>query len=104
MGVGDRVHREHAREALPDDLRAEFQDLSDWVHRLIERYRGSIKVRIIDAASIEGVWKSLRHRVRKYPTVVVDGRFKQIGTNFPALEPLIEERVHARGEEGPGTQ
>lgn len=96
MGIGDRVHREHAREALPDDLRAEFQDLSDWVHGLMERHGSDLKVRIIDAASIEGFWKSVRHRASRYPTVIIDHTYKRTGSDFEQLEPIIEERLSAR--------
>jgi hypothetical protein len=90
MGVGDRIHREQARDALPDDLREEYAAVSDWVHELIERHGKRIKVRVIDAASIEGFWKSIRHGVRKYPTVIVEGKEKRSGADWPSLDPLID--------------
>jgi hypothetical protein len=93
--LGDRVQREEARESLPEDLREQFQDISDWIHGLVERYEGRIDIKVVDAASIEGVWKSLRHRVRKYPAVVVGGKETRIGVDFRALEPVIERYVEA---------
>jgi hypothetical protein len=97
-GFGDAVRREEARSALPPDLREEFQRLSNWVHALWMRYGRSIQVRVIDAASLEGVWKSFRYRVRKYPAVVVGRREVRVGPEFESVEPIIERYVAmARG-------
>ena len=38
MGIGEKLRREEAAAALPDDLARDFQALSDWVHRLLERF------------------------------------------------------------------
>jgi hypothetical protein len=43
------------------------------VHEQRERHGDRIQVRVVDAASIEGVWKSLRHRLRRYPSFIVEG-------------------------------
>jgi hypothetical protein len=93
--IGESVHREQARAALPDDLREQFQDVSNWVHDLAERFGDRIRVKVVDAASIEGVLKSLRYRVRKYPAVIVARKDKQVGTDFQALTPVIEKHVAA---------
>jgi hypothetical protein len=93
MGIGDQVHREHAREALPEDLRHEYGLLSDWVHDLIERYGSTIKIRVVDAASIEGFFKSLKYRARRYPAVIVDGSHVHTGADFHALDPVIQQEV-----------
>lgn len=94
MGLGERIHRAEARDALPDDLAAEFQRVSDWVHGLIARHGPRVAISVIDAASIEGVWKSLRHRVRRYPAVIVGGKPTQ-GHDFAALDRLVDERLAA---------
>ena len=86
MGIGERLRRHEAAEALPDDLSREYQVVSDWVHRL--------------AASIRGVLSSLRHRVGRYPAVIVDGQEKRVGLDFAALDPLIDRRVAAAREAG----
>jgi hypothetical protein len=93
MGLGERLRREEAKSALPDDLAREFQELSDWVRRQGERHGGRVHVRIIDAASLEGVLASLRHRVFRYPAVIVDGREKQSGVELRAAEQIIERHV-----------
>jgi hypothetical protein len=93
MGVGERIHREQAAESLPEELRHEFDALSLWAHGLIERYGQRIRLRVVDAASVEGFWKSLRYGVRRYPAVVVDGTEKHIGTDLESVWPAIERRV-----------
>jgi hypothetical protein len=95
VGFSDAVQKEQAREALPPDLREEFQRLSTWVHSLWMRYGRRIRVHVVDAASLEGVWKSFRHRVRRYPAVVVGGQVALIGSDFESVEPVIEREVSA---------
>jgi hypothetical protein len=98
MGLGDRLHRREAREALPADLIEQYRDLSEWVSDLVHTYGDEVSVRVVDAASLEGFWKSLRYRVHRYPTVIVGGREKMTGTDFTAVNPLIESVVAAREE------
>jgi hypothetical protein len=93
--IGERVHAEQARESLPDDLRADFAALADWVHGLIERHGRRIDVRVVDAASIEGFWKSLRYGTRTYPAVVVDRRERFVGSDVPLAEAEIERKAAA---------
>ena len=93
VGLGERIHRAEARDALPADLIAQFQHVSDWVHDVLERHGPRVSVTVIDAASIEGVWKSLRHGVRRYPAVIVDGRERRVGTDFTELDALIDARL-----------
>jgi hypothetical protein len=97
LGFGERIHRDEARDALPDDLLDDFQRVSDWVHRLLERHGPAVKVSVVDAASIEGVWASLRHRVRKFPAVVVDGEARRLESETTAIDGMIEERLASRG-------
>ncbi len=97
MGIGDRAHREQAREALPDDLREEFHALSDWVHELHSRHGDRIRVRIVDAASVEGVFRSLKHRTHRYPTVIIEGKDKHVRPDLGALHAEIAARVQGSG-------
>jgi hypothetical protein len=98
MGIGERLRRAEAAAALPDDLARDFQAWSDWIHRVLERHGHRVRVRVVDAASIEGIVESVRHRVGRYPTVIVDGTEKRRGSDFEALDRLIEARLSAGGE------
>jgi hypothetical protein len=53
-----------------------------------------LRFRIIDAASIEGWFKSLRHGLRQYPAIIVDGE-KAVGTELERATALIERRLAA---------
>jgi hypothetical protein len=98
LGLGARMHRDEAQDALPADLAAEFQELSDWVHGLLTRHPGQLAISVIDAASIEGVWRSLRAGVRHYPAVIVDGE-KRVGADYRSLDVLVDERVSEKAAE-----
>lgn len=102
VGFAERMHRDEARGALPDDLLMEFQQVSDWVHGLLSRHGPQVSVTVIDAASIEGFWKSLRHGVRRYPAVIVGGRERHVGTDFASLDALVDERLSHRAPGGGG--
>lgn len=106
MGIGERIRLDAAASSLPDDLVAEYQALSDWIHALLERHRGAVRLSLIDAASIEGFVASLRHRLRRYPAVVVDGHEKVTGMDVAGFDAVVErhlvERRVADARVGPG--
>lgn len=74
MGLGAAIHKEQAASSLPDDLAEEYASLVDQIGRLRSDWGERLRVRIVDAASLEGFLKSLRHRVFRYPTALIDGR------------------------------
>ncbi len=78
-GITDRIHREQVAASLPVDLAQEYQVISDWVHDLLQRYGDRVAVKVVDAASLEGVVKSLRYGLHRYPAVVVGGASRFTG-------------------------
>ena len=93
-GFGKGVHEEQIASALPPDVMQDYQALSDWVSHLFKVYCDRVVVKVIDAASIEGFWKTLRHGLRRYPAIVV-GSARFSGTDFSAAEAEIAQRVGA---------
>ena len=93
LGVGQKVHREQRDAGLPDDLRQEYARLSDWVNALIARYGERVAVRVVDAASLEGFFKSLRYGVRRYPAIVIAGREKVSGGDYARADALLAARL-----------
>ena len=93
--VRDQDRREQLDTSLPEDLKQEYQQLSDWVRRMVQAHGASVRFRIIDAASVEGWVKSLRYRVRRYPAVIVDGEDRFVGLQFERAGALIERRLAA---------
>jgi hypothetical protein len=97
-GIGDRIHREQARESLPQDLRSEFAAVAEWAHGLVVRHGSQIDIRVIDAASIRGFLTTLRYGTRRYPAVIVEGEDRFVGADLPLAEAEIERRVAAMAE------
>lgn len=76
-------------QEYPPELLQEHMRLSDWVMELSERYGRGIQIRVIDPQSGLGFYKCLRHRVRRYPTFIVNGKAKYTGWDKAALENLL---------------
>lgn len=95
MGLRQKVQREMADTGLPDDLKEEFHQLSAWAHTLPEKFGRGIRLRLVDAASIEGFFRSLLSRARRYPAFTVDGA-RYSGSDFARVDALIAERLAAR--------
>ncbi len=93
-GFSKGVHEEQIASALPPDLQQDYQAVSDWVQRLFRQYCDRVVVKVIDAASIEGFWKTLRHGLRYYPAIMI-GSSKFSGTDFRAVEAEIAHRLDA---------
>ena len=72
MGKSNRVQQEQLESSLPEDLAREYQSVSDWVKEIFSVYGDRLIVKVIDAASVEGVMKSLKYRTRRFPAVVID--------------------------------
>jgi hypothetical protein len=52
----------------------------------------NILLKVIDAASIEGFFKSLKYNARRYPAVIVNGQSRFIGSQ--RLPAASEEIAH----------
>jgi hypothetical protein len=86
---------EQLASSLPDDLRDQYQQLSDWVHRMLETHGPRLTFRILDAASIVGFVTAVRYGVRRFPAVIVDGKERSVGAQFERATVLIERRLAA---------
>src|SRR5712691_12329986 len=102
VGVGQKIHAEQRESTLPEDLRREYAALGAWVEQTAARWPDAIRFKIIDAASLEGLYKTLRHGLRRFPAVVVDGRDKAVGGDLDAATALIERQLGAEAEVGGG--
>ena len=91
-GFSEGVHEEQVRSALPPDMLQDYQAVSDWVRGLMKRRCDQLVVKVIDAASLEGFWKTARHGLGRYPAVIVGGR-RFIGADFSAAEAEIARQL-----------
>lgn len=76
--MGQQVHNQEINE-YPEDLKAEYVRLSQWVRETRKAHGQRVLVRILDPQSLAGIWKVLRHRIRRYPTFFVDGGERVVG-------------------------
>ncbi len=76
--MGQQVHTQEINE-YPEEIKAEYLRLSEWIRETRKTYGQRVVVRIVDPQSLGGMWKVLRHRIRRYPTFCVDGVDKLVG-------------------------
>ena len=91
-GLGRKVHEDQLETGLPEDLYREFHQLSEWARSLPTKFGARVSVRLVDAASIEGFFKSLLRRVNRYPAFRV-GTERYVGADFSQVDALISARL-----------
>jgi hypothetical protein len=79
----------------PEDVRQEYLRLSDWIRKLSTTYQDRILIRVIDAYSVMGLVKSIWYRFRRYPTFIVNRRWKYTGWDESQLTEIIESHLAA---------
>lgn len=82
---------ERGLSEYPEDWQADVRRLADWVYDFSDRYGDQILIKVIDPQSPEGLLKSLRHWVRRYPTWIVNGRHRIVGWDREALEAALDQ-------------
>ena len=93
LGVGRPIHAEQRAAGLPPDLQAEYADIAAWVAEAQARYGSQLTVSVVDAASMQGLWKSLRYRARRLPAFILDGRAVVLGFDRARLDAALEQRL-----------
>jgi hypothetical protein len=88
VGIGEPVHQE-IQTAYPAEVLEEANRLAAWLRELAAQYGERLRIRIVDPQSLEGLLKSLRHRVRRYPTFIVNRQATYTGWEPAALERLL---------------
>lgn len=58
-----------------------------------------LTIRIVDVVSVEGFMLSIRHRIRKYPAVIIDHDKRQLDWDFKELDDLIETRLSSKARD-----
>jgi len=93
-GIGRQVHQEEL-DQYPEDIKEEASRLASLLLDLSQRYGNQIHIQVIDPQSPEGLFKSVRYWVRKYPTFIVNGHEKVVGWDQAALDALLKARLLA---------
>jgi hypothetical protein len=95
QGIGDKIHAEQLQSAMPEELMRDYAQVSRWVNTLVDRFGDRVAVKVIDAASIEGVWKAMRHSLRRYPVAIIAGLEKVDLSNSEAASDAVARHVAA---------
>ena len=88
-----KFHDDAVETSMPPDMMQEYRALSDWVLSSVERYGGRVVFKVIDAASLEGLAKSLRYGIHKYPAVVIGGKTAPLGADYKQAESFIDQKL-----------
>jgi len=89
-GLDQKFHDEEM-EGYPPDLKEENTKLLDWVRELKRLYKHRLLIKLIDVQSPLGIYKSLRYRIRTYPTFIVEGKETYAGWDKDQLESLLDK-------------
>jgi hypothetical protein len=92
LKVKDKRDNQDLNE-YPEDIKEDYLFLSTWVKELSARYREKIMIRVIDAQSLQGVVKSIRHLVFRYPTFIINNREKYTGKDKARLDLLLQAQM-----------
>mgnify|MGYP000058932117 CR=1 FL=1 len=93
MDSVQKFHADAQATSIPPELMQEYRALSDWIIQSAKRYGGRVTFRVVDAASLEGVWKSLRYGVHRYPAFVIAGKDKVTGNDFAQVETRLQQHL-----------
>lgn len=70
VGLGEQIHQADL-DSYPPEWMDEWQQLSDIIFNLTERYAGRLVVKITDAQSPQAMWMTIKKGIRKYPTFLI---------------------------------
>ena len=91
-GLNKKFHQNEMNE-YPSDLKEEYVKLSDWIRELRRLYKHRLLIKLIDIQSPLGVYKALRHRIRTYPTFIIEGKETYAGWDKNHLEDLLDRYI-----------
>jgi hypothetical protein len=91
-GFDQKLHQKEMDE-YPADLKEEYTKLSDWIRELNRLYKHRLSIKLIDVQSPLGIYKSLRYRIRTYPTFIVEGKEAYAGWDKSQLESLLDKYI-----------
>ena len=90
-GLNEKLQKE--MDEYPSDLKEESAKLSDWIRELNRLYKHRLSIRLIDVQTPLGLYKSLRYRIRTYPTFIVEKRDTYTGWDKRQLESLLDKHM-----------
>ena len=82
----------------PKDVVEMYYQVTKMILDLKREFGDRIFVDVVDAASIQGVWKTLRYRILKTPCIAVNGRKAFDGIpSYEVLRSKLSESIQSTG-------
>jgi hypothetical protein len=94
VGLGRKL-RQNQIDEYPSDLKEECVKLSNWIQELKHLYKHRLLIKLIDAQSPLGIYKSLRHWINAYPTFIIERKETFAGWDKNQLEDLLDKYIKA---------
>jgi hypothetical protein len=95
----DKAPRERTLDEFPSEWQEDFRRLSALILDLATRYGDRLLIRLWDPRSLQGLFKSIRYGVRRYPTFVVAGR-KVAGWDVAQVEQALAMALCTQSNSG----
>ncbi|MGO9139518.1 MAG: hypothetical protein ACLP9S_14835 [Syntrophales bacterium] len=95
-GLGKEANKGDIQD-YPAELKEEILKLSDQIGELKQLYRHRVDIRLTDAQSPRGIYKSLIHRLRRYPAFIIERKDVYIGWDRERIEALVDKYLRAVG-------
>jgi len=92
-GLGKEVKKEDV-EDYPAEMKDELLKLSSLIGELRALYKHRIRISLINAQSPTGIFKSLRYRIRKYPTFIIEKKDVYSGWDREKVEGLLDKHLN----------
>ena len=86
----DQGPQERGLDEYPPDWQEDFHRFSELIFNLSARYGDSVLIRIFDPRSLQGLARSIRYGVHRYPTFIVNGRQKVAGWDVSRVESELQ--------------
>lgn len=95
MAQADMVQAPHERglEEYPPEWQEDFKRLSSLIFSLADSYQDRVQIKVWDPRSMQGMWKSIRHGVRRYPTFILNNHKKMTGWDKDQIEQYVKEAM-----------
>lgn len=91
-GAGLQPYSEQLEE-YPEEVVKEYFEISEMAQKVKGEFGDTVFFDAIDSASPQGIWMMIKHRIRKTPCVIIQG--KKVFDRIPKYEELREKILEA---------